>query len=285
MEKVWENLNLRSGKWSNYFYVYEMELKRYESKDFTLLEVGVKDGGSIEYWKKTFPRARVIGIDLNPNCLTLNRDFDVYLGDQADPSFWRSLYAQLGTVNVVIDDGGHSYHQQIQTVESAIEHIQEGLVIVEDSHSSFLQDFNPSGSYTFMEYANSIAHQLTLRSYTNDPDRFQFVPVLENMTKYRNVVRVSFYQNIVVFELSKKYGEKPGVEILNNGKSSDISDFRYEGIQQSYVPKFSHSFEKTLVLTPQIQVNENALFAKLRKLRNIVRVWFAKSHRQQLKNL
>ncbi len=98
-------------------------------------------------------------------------------------------------------------------------------------------------------------------------------------------MRVTFDQNTLVFELSKRYGAHPGVEILNNGKSSDISDFRYEGIPQSYVPKFSHSFEKTLVLTPQIPVDENVLFAKLRKLRKIVRVWLAKSHRQQLKNL
>ena len=247
---IWNNLAFRSGKWTNYFDVYQSELSRYEDKSFTLLEVGVKDGGSLEFWNTIFPLARVIGVDLNPKVKSLS---EIFIGDQADPKFWGELFAKVGHIDVIIDDGGHGYHQQIQTVESAIATGSEMILIIEDVHSSYLKDFNANNSFTFMQYATKLSELLSVRSSIHDKNRFILNVDEDLLWKYENIKRISFYQNIVVLELTTTGRSSWGEEIVNKGISTDIIDFRYNGLSVALVPKISKNFKLNLVQTPKIQ--------------------------------
>jgi hypothetical protein len=178
----------------------------------------------------------------------------------------------VGSVQVLIDDGGHSYHQQIQTVESALKYIEEGVIIVEDTQTSFLNDFFPETSYTFMEYATSIANLISLKSYSDDPQRFSFQPNQNVMHFYENIHSVSFYQNIVVFRISKKDASTSGSSIINSGKSSKIDDFRYNGLKSSFVPSFDSIYNLHLIETPLPPI---APFSFLYNFRKLVRVMFS----------
>jgi hypothetical protein len=252
IELIWNNLTLRSGKWTNYFDIYQKELSKYEGKSFTLLEVGVKDGGSLEFWNTIFPLARVIGVDLNPNVKSLS---EIFIGDQADPKFWHELFAKVGHIDVIIDDGGHGYHQQIQTVESAISTGSEMILIIEDVHSSYLKDFNANNSFTFMQYATKLAELLSARSSIHDKDRFIIDVDEDLLRKYENIKRISFYQNIVVLELTTSGRSSWGVDIVNKGISTDVIDFRYHGLNTALVPKISKNFKLNQVYTPKIKSN------------------------------
>ena len=270
MTNDWKFLKFRSGKWSHYFDIYEREIGSQAESGFTLIEVGVKEGGSLEYWKSKFPQARVIGVDLNPKCKTIDPSFEIYIGDQADPRFWDEFFGSVGPFQVLIDDGGHSYHQQIQTVESALKFIEEGVIIVEDTHSSFLSDFHPDSSYTFIEYASSISKLLTLKSFADDPDRFSFIPNQQSLHLYQNVLSVNFYQNIVAFQISKSQASTFGVQILNSGIDSGIDDFRYNGLKSSLVPHFDRYFNITLIETPLEEIKPSIIPDYFRKLRQVI---------------
>ena len=62
----------------------------------------------------------------------------VFIGDQADRSFWKDFRAQVPRLDIVIDDGGHMPEQQIVSLEELLPHLSPGGVyICEDIHGKF----------------------------------------------------------------------------------------------------------------------------------------------------
>ena len=98
-----------SIKWNNYFEIYENIFKKYVNKKITFVEVGIGNGGSLFMWRKFFGnKAKIIGIELNPDAKILEKHgFEIYIGDQANPSFWKKFYKKIGKIDILLDDGGH----------------------------------------------------------------------------------------------------------------------------------------------------------------------------------
>ena len=68
--EIYKNLNLASLKCDTYFQTYEELFSEYVGKEITFVEIGVLHGGSLLMWKEYFgPKARIIGIDLDPYIL------------------------------------------------------------------------------------------------------------------------------------------------------------------------------------------------------------------------
>lgn len=83
-------------------------------RPITLLEIGVKDGASLRMWQAYFPRAQVVGIDIDPACaMVAEGRIDVAIGDQTDADFLVSVARRHGPFDIVIDDGGHRVSQQL----------------------------------------------------------------------------------------------------------------------------------------------------------------------------
>ena len=60
------------------------------------------------------PDATITGVDIDPRCKSLEAEgFEIWIGDQADPQFWRRFLEKHPQVDVVIDDGGHEMRQQV----------------------------------------------------------------------------------------------------------------------------------------------------------------------------
>ena len=58
-----------TGHVVNYFEIYDRHFSRFRNRDIALLEIGVAGGGSLEIWRRYFgPKARIVGIDINPAC-------------------------------------------------------------------------------------------------------------------------------------------------------------------------------------------------------------------------
>ena len=75
IKKYFEESKYLSMKLEKYFHVYELILSKYKlRKDLTVVEIGVKDGGSLFIWQKLFPHAKIIGIDLNIECKKFEKD-------------------------------------------------------------------------------------------------------------------------------------------------------------------------------------------------------------------
>lgn len=129
----------RSGpgiwKWNHYFDIYHRHLAKFVGREAHVMEIGVYSGGSLDMWRDYFGKdCRVYGVDLQPACKVYeNERTKIFIGDQADRSFWRSL--ELPALDVLVDDGGHRPEQQIATLEEMLPRLRPGGVFLcEDIH-------------------------------------------------------------------------------------------------------------------------------------------------------
>jgi hypothetical protein len=124
--EIFQKTKYLSVKHTSYFQVYEEVLARFVGKPITFVEVGVFNGGSLFMWREYLgPQARIIGIDMNPDAQRWREHgFEIFIGDQSDPDFWDRFYAEVGNVDVLLDDGGHMNQQQIVTAHKALDRIR-----------------------------------------------------------------------------------------------------------------------------------------------------------------
>lgn len=211
-----------SLKHASYFQVYEELLSRYRNRKCTFVEVGVSNGGSLFMWRDYLgPEARVIGIDLNPLAGKWSEEgFEIHIGNQADPRFWENFFAVVGDVDVVLDDGGHTNEQQIVTAHACIPHIRDGgMLIVEDTHASYLKLFGNPSRYSFMNYAKRTMDRINARF----PGLHASGDAWEKC-----VYSMCVYESIVCFNVDRErcFVNSP---TSNDGITSDARDFRHEG--------------------------------------------------------
>jgi hypothetical protein len=50
----------------------------------------------------------------------------IFIGDQADRSFWERFKQDVPKLDIVVDDGGHEPDQQIATMEALLPHLRPG---------------------------------------------------------------------------------------------------------------------------------------------------------------
>lgn len=124
-------------KWRHYFDAYHSHLEKFRGTDVTIVEVGVYSGGSLNMWRNYFgPRSRVYGVDISPECQAYRGEgVEIFTGDQANPAFWRDFRTKVPKFDIVIDDGGHHFAQQVTTLEGTLPYMASGGVyICEDVH-------------------------------------------------------------------------------------------------------------------------------------------------------
>ena len=87
----------KSRKHSTYFPVYDYLLAPYRNKEITFVEIGILGGGSLFMWREFFgPKARIIGIDLNPDSkIWEEHGFEIYMATKLTKIFGLNLLAKL----------------------------------------------------------------------------------------------------------------------------------------------------------------------------------------------
>lgn len=206
-----------STRHNHYFYIYDQLFAEYREKEIIFVEVGVLSGGSLYMWRDFLGnKARIIGIDLNPGSMKWSDDFEIFIGDQADPNFWNSFYNKVGKIDVLLDDGGHRNRQQIQTVVSSLEWINNGgMIVTEDTHTSFMSLFGNPSKYSFINFATNKSEALT--------KRHTLIGKIDQLVS--RVYSIRFYDSIVAFEINDKFSA-PGSAITNNGARIQLVDFK-----------------------------------------------------------
>ncbi len=192
-------------KWQHYFEIYDRHSARYRGTDVHLLEIGVFQGGSLQMWKDYFgPQARIFGVDINPACQQFEEEnVRIFIGDQADRGFLRTLARDVPRIDILIDDGGHTMRQQIHTFEELFPHVQpNGIYLCEDIHTSYWRPYG--GGYhrrgTFIEYSKEFIDALHAW-HSQEPGRLDVTDFT------RSVSGLHFYDSILVIEKSPR--EKP----------------------------------------------------------------------------
>ena len=234
--KSWQDSPYPTLKITSYFPAYVELFGHLVNQECVFIETGILDGGSLFMWRTWLgPKARIIGIDLNPEATKWRQSgFEIFIGDQGDPDFWKTTLHEIGKFDALLDDGGHQSFQQIVT---AIEGIKGGIsdcvIAIEDTATSFMKDFSAHGSFSFLEYAKASTDILLGRSFGMYNNRFPNKVNTEAIDEFKNVYSIRFYSGIVSFHLNRKYSQIP--ELVRNRPSAGASDFRYEGVSSAAI--------------------------------------------------
>jgi|SRR5579862_6050009 len=152
-------------KWNHYFDIYDRHFRQFRGQEVHVLEIGVYSGGSLDMWRNYFGQKAIIyGVDIEPDCRVYENDgIKIFIGDQADRSFWRKFRRKVPTLDIVIDDGGHALEQQIVSLEELLPFLRPGGVyLCEDVHGMHNQ---------FASYVHGLGKKLNDTSQTREsPD-------------------------------------------------------------------------------------------------------------------
>ena len=246
--KCWNDSPFPSVKITSYFAAYVELFGHLVNKKCVFIETRILDGGSLFMWRKWLgPEARIIGIDLNPEAIKWRESgFEIFIGDQGDPEFWKTTLREIGNFDALLDDGGHQSFQQIVTAIEAIKWASNNCVIaVEDTATSFMKDFSAHGSFSFLQYAKDATDILIGRSFEMYANRFPKKINAEAINEFKNVYSIQFYNGIVAFHLNQKYSQTP--ELVHNQPPAGASDFRYEGKNSARINWPTLTVEKKIV--------------------------------------
>lgn len=209
----------RSVKVDAYFSAYDRLFERYRNRAVTVVEIGILGGGSLFMWRQFFgPEARIIGVDLNPAAVKWREHgFEIVIGNQESDDFWRTFLAEVGEIDVLIDDGGHTNYQQIKTLLNAIPRVRDGgMVLIEDTQASYMKSFGNPRRYSFMRFSGIVADRINDRFFGRQPT---------------NLIRDSVYSyevfvGMVAFHIDRSRC-RPATVVANGDIDDEAVDFRF----------------------------------------------------------
>jgi len=143
-------------------YAKYFESIRYQPINF--LEIGVLDGASLRTFQEYFPNGNIYGLDIDPRCKAFEGDrIKVMIGSQADTSVLEQVRAEIGSFDIIIDDGSHVVDHMITSFEHLFDAVTPGgYYIMEDVGCTYT---DPNMGWPGMRYNKEDA-------LTNDREAF-----------------------------------------------------------------------------------------------------------------
>jgi hypothetical protein len=187
----------------NYIPIYRNFLAPLKYHKIKFLEIGIggyedvhKGGQSLKMWEMYFPLAQIVGIDYYEKRLSFSRRVRILQGRQEDPLFLKTLIKNVGTFDVIIDDGSHINSHIIKTFEVLFPSLSDnGLYVIEDTQTSYWPDYGDgqnSKGITAMEYFKKLIDGLNYEEFidpTYSPTYFD---------KY--IVAIHFFHNLIIIQ-------------------------------------------------------------------------------------
>jgi cephalosporin hydroxylase len=188
------------AKWMHYFEIYDRYLSPFRGRPITILEIGVSHGGSMHMWKSYFGKeAKIYGVDINPKSKQIeDEQIKIFIGSQTDEQFLQNILSEIGPIDILIDDGGHTMDQQIITFKTLYHGLSEnGVYICEDCHTSYWIDYNGGHKRrgTFIEFSKNLVDQLN--AYHSEQSSLKVNAFTQS------TFGIHFYDSVVVMERRK----------------------------------------------------------------------------------
>lgn len=98
------------AKPAHYLELYNKYFADLTDKTLSILELGIFDGHSLEYFSKMFPMSKVFGVDRDECARTYSTDrIKAYQGSQDDPALFKRIMTENGVqqFDIIIDDCSH----------------------------------------------------------------------------------------------------------------------------------------------------------------------------------
>lgn len=187
-------------KWKHYVEIYDDIFSSFRGKEVKFLEIGVAGGGSLQIWRKYFgPESQIIGIDIDPECQSLDEVGQlVRVGSQGDGKFLKSIVNELGRITIVLDDGSHIGEDQVASFVALWPALESGgLYVIEDVHTSFWKEFNPTYPQSFLAQSVALIDSLYSEYARIEPS------ILTNVVR-NSIHSITFYDSIVVIRKGER---------------------------------------------------------------------------------
>lgn len=196
-----------SDKWGYHFYAthYERHFRPFRSRPIKLLEIGIGGyedprvgGGSLRMWRSYFPKGCISGIDIYDKKLHEESRIRTFKGSQVDPNFLSEVIRNIGTPDIIIDDGSHLNEHVIESFRLLFPRLANGgLYVVEDTHTSYMEtkggsssDLNASS--TSMGFLKSLVDAVNFQEIEGRSQSPGFVD--------GEITGLHFYHSLVIIE-------------------------------------------------------------------------------------
>jgi hypothetical protein len=195
-----------TDKWGAHRYAqhYEHHFGKFKHDAFTLLEIGIggykreKQGGaSLRMWKAFFPKAQIIGLDIEDKSFVVEPRIATYQGGQTNEPLLRTIVSSAKNLRIIVDDGSHRPEHIRRTFEILFPLLPAGaLYAIEDTQTSYWPRFGGSldlnDPSTTMGLTKRLVDGLNYEEWQDDDNKATAVD--------RNIVAVHCYHNLVIIE-------------------------------------------------------------------------------------
>jgi hypothetical protein len=181
---------------------YETHLRFLKQRQFALLEIGIggysrerQGGASLRMWKAFFPRAQVVGLDIEDKSFVDEDRIRTYRGSQTDTDLLDTILAEHA-VRVVVDDGSHRSEHILDTFAHVFPRLPAGAIYaIEDTETSYWSDYGGSTDPAAPTTMNLVKGLLDSLNYEEFTPRGHTPSAIE-----RGVTAVHAYHNLVFIE-------------------------------------------------------------------------------------
>lgn len=98
-----------------------------------VLEIGIYHGGSMYGWRDYFPKADIVGLDINPEFMLEEEFIHTFIADVNSPQDYRRIARNYGPFDLIVDDGPHDPRSQITALLNLWEFVKPGgYYVIED---------------------------------------------------------------------------------------------------------------------------------------------------------
>lgn len=199
---------------TGYHRIYDFFFESFRRRKTKMLEIGIDSGRGTLLWKEYLPCSELYGIEYNDNSGTqVGRQVaNIFQGDQANRTFLNEFIRMTGgNFDIIIDDGGHSFLQQMTSYSVLFQKALKpgGIYVIEDIETSYWDE----GTLYGQNITGGVnVSRTTVANFKNMVDvvnrKFH-----DNLYKVVGPVDwwikgVSFYQNVIVIH-KKTEADRP----------------------------------------------------------------------------
>lgn len=194
----------RSDKIGGHSYTvhYELHLKKFKYRRINLLEIGVGGysdpnlgGNSLRMWKKYFPFGKIFSLDIYDKSSLQENRIKIFCGSQVDDNDLNRIVKEMGSIDIIIDDGSHINEHVIKTFNLLFPKLNDGgIYVIEDTQTSYWKEFggdsdNLNNPKTIMNFFKNLTDSLNYKEFVKE----DYEPTYFD----KKIVSMHFYHNLI----------------------------------------------------------------------------------------
>ncbi|MDP2924711.1 MAG: class I SAM-dependent methyltransferase [Candidatus Omnitrophota bacterium] len=192
-----------TDKWNRHWYAqhYQKHFCHLRKQKLNILEIGAggeedpaRGGNSLRMWKRYFPNSVIYSIDIYDKALLQEKRIEIFRGNQNDPRFLKDVFNNIGSLDIVIDDGSHINEHVITAFKTLFPLLNNGgIYVIEDLQASYYPEYggdsenlnNPNTTMNFFKSLTDCLNHVEFLKAGCVPSYFD-----------KNIIAIYFYHSL-----------------------------------------------------------------------------------------